>query len=82
MKIKSIAWNGHNTTVQNQMNLETAIVYTCKRSVVCKGDRTGIYNTSQCSEIVEESPTIYLLKFSDGNALRIFNPIEVEFEKE
>ena len=82
MKIKSITWNGHMTTVQNQMNLEKTLAYQCNRSVVHYGERTGIYDITKCHEIIEESPTIYLLKFSDGAALRIFNPIEVEFEKE
>jgi len=79
MKIKSIKWNGHYQ--DRNFNGETlGKNYKYSKATVMESDR--VYrkdNHEYCIEIIEESPTIYLIKFHDETALRIFNPIEVEF---
>ena len=77
--IKSIKWNPHYVDrVYNGEKLGEN--FKCNFSKVTEVfTHHAKFDHENCKEIIEETPTIYMIKFHDGVSLRIFNPIEVEF---
>ena len=78
--ITSIKWNPHY--VDRTFNGEKlGEKFNCSESTVMKElySQQAKYDHKNCKEIIEESPTIYMIKFWDNTSLRVFNPIEVGF---
>ena len=80
MKIISITWNGHYNDIYDGSGGKVGTRYVTNTCNVTKANY-GYEPKDICKEIIEESPTIYLIKFHYGKMLRIFNPIEVLFEE-
>ena len=78
--ITSIKWNPHY--VDRTFNGEKlGEKFNFSESKVIK----ELYSANQkfdhsiCKEIIEETPTIYMIYFWDNTSMRVFNPIEVSF---
>ena len=74
MNIKSIKWNGR---VQDVTHLgdKTGTFFNYNKAEISK-----IYRFDNVKEIIEETPTRYMIVYYGGKQIRIFNPIEVEFQ--
>lgn len=81
MKIIGIKWNPHYE--DRNFNGETlGRNFICSHSVVKKElySHQAKYDHSNCKEIIEENLTTYIIHFWDNKSVRVFNPLEVEFE--
>lgn len=74
MKIEKIKWNGRMKDV-------TYLGEKVGNEFVYDEAEVRSYGYDYAKEIIEESPTVYLIHFNSGKTIRVFNPIEVTFFK-